>query len=1171
MKNLQDLKPKTKTAVEKIIKKIASGTEINNLTEKEKEYFNDQELLTLIQQEVKNILEQQNKGEAIVDGIEDPETKAEGKEELREISEQVSEITESIGETKAETGLNQKTESLDEKIKTANSFDELYKIIEEIGGIQGTEYGTSEQIIPLIKNFVDGKAEINEITKGSGLRNKVLELVKVEEENEKNKEILREKQRLLPEFQTIPGSIEIANPKYKEGDVVFIKRSNGDIENDWVVSGTILRVDKNKNPIRAVVVGKKIENGDTIVKEFIESELDNLNKTITKEDEGLAEVQKKLNALEEKTANLRDKITQAEQQFAEKDREIAALEEAKKFESKNEEVLDIKNLILQKILEKEVAERRDLTEEEKKNLAREIFLEEKSKTKESKFNILDNKFTKWWNKDYNERTGKEKVVRAVASAGLIGLSIFGVGEYLNIKSESISGEARLARRVIFSGIASSLAVWASDKNFDLDFLNKSKEKFKSLSIYSKVGLGIVGAGSVVALSSLTTALIIGGGLAAKLSTSMVANLWIEEEKDKKERLKNSEKILDINEFIDKLPQIQKEFEKIDYSINRIKTAKSLASGLISNVTGVGVLASLSLGDLEEEPKNYSENKEASKVEEATQNTQKTKSENEGWLKKLFSKKENTETKTEEITKNKTVLKTEEVVENTDQQTPKTETIQNQENTLSEPEKTKNIVKNETPETETQGGKITNPQTPENKINIPKEAIIDGKERVGITYAFRDQLITNKGLANKLGIDHSKLDDAKYVAKEMKNLAIKFGYMDQEGHEIRISEDGKNQIAYILKLDSNGNPIVEETKLNGEILETHKQGESFEGKGYDKAYEDFEDKKYSYEKTNNTLEQGDNKTYPAPEKIINTEQGTSFNNFQHPPEFYTERELEEDLKLGINSGQNKITPDSLSKDEIQAPEKVFNVEKSPSWAGLEKANFLKFINIKDPNHTYSPEEFKIFKALEKEYVDALNKQANLKTYLENNKLSIKETKDLLHKINYENYKITTKTEDILDNQKTSDSLIEKIKGDKELQEINKVADKFDYEVTINDLKEVKKLGDQNINNLFGTEKNTWVKIKDVGATKYMKAISNDSLSDYLNKLKYLTGLKPKNGVWGTGLGKKEQIDDYINRCLLEAQKKGILSKVILEKNEDITPLPKSDTIIKGKTYFDDLYK
>lgn len=133
-------------------------------------------------------------------------------------------------------------------------------------------------------------------------------------------------------------------------------------------------------------------------------------------------------------------------------------------------------------------------------------------------------------------------------------------------------------------------------------------------------------------------------------------------------------------------------------------------------------------------------------------------------------------------------------------------------------------------------------TPDAKIehHVNPHAIV---HQGGVTQSWAEQLKHDEQLAKDLGFKgdvHNRHDMAEFT----KNLAIKTGYMDTQGHEVRVSAPDK--IAYELKAD-HGHAVITEKTIEGNIIETHHEGDKFEfGDGK-------ESNKYEYLESKNSVD------------------------------------------------------------------------------------------------------------------------------------------------------------------------------------------------------------------------------------------------------------------------------------------------------------------------------
>lgn len=758
----------------------------------------------------------------------------------------------------------------------------------------------------------------------------------------------------------------------------------------------------------------------------------------------------------------------------------------------------------------------------------------------------------WWNKDNSERTAKEKVGKTLLSAGFIGAGVFvtalGSDTFLdtNLLTKNSTLVGKMTSRVLGAGFASALTTKFSGN------IANAVDGFKSLSKPQKIAvlsaLGVVGAGGFMYFAGAGALAATGVAIGARFGADKLYNKNIEGKKSnvksKEEQIEeikrqiedeenNTNKTLDINALTQNLDGITKDIEKLNNELRKIKTFQSITRGAISIAGGLGTMAAVNASKL-----NWREilENENNKPEDIKTPTTEAPQEAQDSLKEKS-------TSLWERLKNFSFSKT------------KVESLNENINT----EKEIIIGGNTTPpdSIKTASESFVDPQNEvvENKIDIPKEAIIDGKDRVGITYAFRDQLRANPGMAKDLKIDPEKLNDAKYVAKVTKDLAIKLGYMDSEGHEVRVSEDGKNKIAYVLKLDAECKPYVEETDVEtGKIQEVHKEGDSFEGSDIEKKYEYFEDKKYSYQQTQTPSKGLTDDMYPKPIR----------NSLAH--------EMGDDSYSYL---ENTFGQD----EEILAPVRIKsasnytleNLEKSSEWENIKKMNLKEFLGRGKINT--SPEQMEIVEFLRTQHVDALLKDRDLEQLIlsKQRTLTVEQARELYNKVLNENYDI--KPMPIIEGKDYSNTNIEEyIKKDKELQEMHEIANKFKYNVSKEDLQEIKSMNDKNINKLFPTRlnKDNWNQIKDQSVKSYFKSEVDNPLTDYLNNLRKITGLQPR-GPWSNmrWLG-KEQIDEYITRCLLEAKKTGLLTKALILENQN--EYEGSEIIIKKTNdTTDDLYR
>lgn len=158
----------------------------------------------------------------------DGNTDNEIKQKEAEYTDIINEIRKEKSEQQNINPLNRVREDFQKKeqgnIQSATSLPELYKILKENGGMQGsTEHYSADQIWDRIRAYVNGEVDENVITRTDGLREKVKELKKQ-----------REVEKSIPKIE-VNNSVDKIN--YFPGKKVSIKRSNGAIETDWNISG----------------------------------------------------------------------------------------------------------------------------------------------------------------------------------------------------------------------------------------------------------------------------------------------------------------------------------------------------------------------------------------------------------------------------------------------------------------------------------------------------------------------------------------------------------------------------------------------------------------------------------------------------------------------------------------------------------------------------------------------------------------------------------------------------------------------------------------------------------------------------------------------------------------------------------------------------------------------
>lgn len=719
-----------------------------------------------------------------------------------------------------------------------------------------------------------------------------------------------------------------------------------------------------------------------------------------------------------------------------------------------------------------------------------------SRTKEGTKNILT-KSADWWNKDYSERTKGEKIAKSMMSAGLIGTALYFGGEKLDLLPKDTGFLGKVGSRTFMAGLASSLI--SSEKTKKA--ISGAKEKFANMSKVQKIAtlgaLGVGGVGGFVYFAGIgalaTTAL----AISARQYADAKYNKGIEkrntELKSKEEKIaeikkqiedeeNNSVKNLDINALSENLGQITKDIEKLNSELRKVKTYQSLARGAISFAGGLGTMAVVNAGKV-------------------------------NWRELL----ENTKTKVEEFLPTKETASTPVDIQKIQETKLPIKQIDNA--MVIDSTKVVNVAENLP---------ISQEDNIE-EIKINPNAIIDGKERVGITYAFRDQLKADEGLAKDLGIDPKKLDDAKYVAKITKDLAIKLGYMDGEGHEIRISEDGTNKVAYVLSANADGKAEVNEVNVEtGKTIQTHCEGDNFEGKNFNKEYEYYTDEAYDYNKDIKVDTVLDNKPeYPGEVTDASINPDSVLSN---------------EVKAIGEVTDAKLENTAIEKYDYQT------VEKSPEWQKVENMKLKQFFAIGKVN--MNPEQIKVAEYLRAEYAEALAKDSDLEKFIlsKQDTITVDGARQVYNDVINKNYDI--KEVEYENNTNTYGRIEDELKTDQELKELTNIARENKYKLSEEELKSTKKVYQENINKIFEDKKQGWYEGKDQSVSKYMKLGDETPLSKHLNQINKLgNNFEPKNGFLGI---KKEQIDHYLMRVTLEAQKTGRLDliKPQLDKVDEV---------------------
>lgn len=417
------------------------------------------------------------------------------------------------------------------------------------------------------------------------------------------------------------------------------------------------------------------------------------------------------------------------------------------------------------------------------------------------------------------------------------------------------------------------------------------------------------------------------------------------------------------------------------------------------------------------------------------------------------------------------------------------------------EKPNELIKPKTPETTPD---ITNNEI-NNLLKFDEGAIVRKGE--GVTHVFVRQMENNHKLATALGFT-GDFENSKDLINFSKELAIKTGYIDQEGHEIRVSVADK--VAYVLSVDSQGNIEVNEIDVEtGKPIDTpHHEGDTLE-KDIEK-YEYLENKKIDNTTEINQTTEGD--------PVI-------FTNSAPTPD----ADPVED-----NTG-------SLTKEEIISPVKSNKIEESLLWkSNFKNENFLKYMN---KNTLVSPDESKIIDYLKVEYAEAQLKDPNLKNFLTENKSNLEEARELFNKINHKGYKTGADSSNLLDN-KENILIPENLKDNPEFKALSIIAEKNKYNLTEDMFKNIEKTKTESLKAIFGKDIAEFEKDKNLSVVNYRERWDDD-LVKYLKLLEEKTGLTPEFHVVKD---RGESVLNFMNRALLHAANTGKSDQVMFIKEK-----------------------
>ncbi|HEU0085684.1 MAG TPA: hypothetical protein VFQ59_01875 [Candidatus Paceibacterota bacterium] len=211
---------------------------------------------------------------------------------------------------------------------------------------------------------------------------------------------------------------------------------------------------------------------------------------------------------------------------------------------------------------------------------------------------------------------------------------------------------------------------------------------------------------------------------------------------------------------------------------------------------------------------------------------------------------------------------------------------------------------------------------EEKPNVNPDAIVGKGE--GIEHTLIRQIKNDPELAKELGYTGDPSDSKslnEFAGVKAHVLAIKAGYVDMEGNEVRVAEADK--VAYVLGID-NGQPTVTEMSSTGETLETNQEGREFE--------RETDKHEYFHKKPE------DIPVTTEDEKIENS--GVILNDQQRDELLDTSTEAQAEnpfeRKLVEVTTDKEFTPETWA----EAPENVYNISMEQFLAVNDSFNHTK---------------------------------------------------------------------------------------------------------------------------------------------------------------------------------------------------------------------------------------
>ena len=458
------------------------------------------------------------------------------------------------------------------------------------------------------------------------------------------------------------------------------------------------------------------------------------------------------------------------------------------------------------------------------------------------------------------------------------------------------------------------------------------------------------------------------------------------------------------------------------------------------------------------------------------------------------------------------------------------------------------------------------------IDIPNESVIK-EGRSGITYAFRDQLRADHQLAKTLGVDMDKINDNSYMADFTKDLAVKTGYISEEGHEVRVAV--RDKVAYVLH-EEGGGPVVIEAEIDpndsrmGNVVEINKQGSTFEPDtkdGIEKDYEYSKDKTYSYGTTKDdshsdglaTPQRVDHEgIYSTPIRVgiqVDTDkywEGTPIEGLE--PQNMTNADAWAEHKEGPLKDFFAKGRENMTKDEIELAEKL---RTNFLLASKEDPGLYKYIRsqpkltMEDAENLYNKILNKGFRIgnIEDDYITPASAQGG---YTEQS-TSIDTTSgyetggDVGYSIRGGGSSELSEDELITPVRITDTEDTEQLSSEEIAIPMRNIAQKYDYDFNDAEILEANKNYETYIKEVFGAKGENdieWLEIKEEKADRYLRDIEfaddqEDKFSHALKELKKKTRLEPNNTFF-----RKESVESFLTRNILEAKKQKINIESIL---------------------------